>query len=112
MNAFVTSSALALSAMLCAAPSLAHHNSIDPEFIETMMPGDALDQHNEVVGDVLERLNDMEVGNRSMAGSTTNDMDPADNTQGANCSVMVDGDCETGSDNSERSPRVFDYLDP
>lgn len=94
MKARLASSVLAVSAVLCAFPATAHHNSVDPDFVETKMPADALDAHNAAVDDVLLRLDEM--GITTMAGNQSGavNMDPADLQQGATCSAVVDGVCD------------------
>lgn len=72
--------AVAVMGLALAGPLAAHHNSADPDFIEEQVPDGALDQHDDVVDEVLE------MGAASMAGATADDqmemsgteMDPAD----------------------------------
>lgn len=72
--------AIAALAATLAMPTMAHHMSIDPEFVEEQVPADALDQHIAVVDEVLDMgVAEMEgeaPGATTMTGDTA--MDPAD----------------------------------
>jgi hypothetical protein len=99
MKILLVSSVLAVTAVVCAAPVMAHHPSQDPEFVEEQMPEDALEAHIDAVDAVLDRLEEM--GMTTMDGNQTgaSNFDPADMQQGATCSDVVDGVCdEMGND--------------
>ena len=96
--------AMAVIGLALAGPLAAHHMSDDPDFVDGQVPEGALDQHELVVGEVLE------MGVASMAGATTADqmemsgtaMDPAD--EGARS-----GPGNLDSDpNATRSPPIRD----
>ena len=103
MKARTVKCTLFVCAAFWALPALAHHNSVDPEFIETMMPDEALEAHNAAVDRVLERLEDM--GISTMAGNQAGNvnMDPSDMQQGATCSAVVDGVCDDDMGNDSMS---------
>jgi len=71
---------------LLAMPAVAHHMSLDSDFVEDHMPDNALEQHNLAVDEVLD------MGVAQMAGGgvddsgtmqmTRDEMDPADNRDG------------------------------
>jgi hypothetical protein len=72
--------ALTATGLVLAGPVAAHHNSPNSEFVETMMPADALEQHNAVVDGVLEE------GNAMMAGEAEGtfqglELDPANGAE-------------------------------
>lgn len=85
---------LTAAAVLCAFPAAAHHNSVDPEFVETKMPEDALDAHNTAVDNVLLRLDEMGISTMDGNQSGNVNMDPADVQQGAGCAAVIDGICD------------------
>ena len=83
----------ALSALL-AVPAAAHHNSLDPSFVEEHMPDDALEQHNLAVDEVLDMGVAQMAGGVVDSGMTlmtrdqaSDDMDPADSYSGTMSTV-------------------------
>jgi hypothetical protein len=108
MKILLVSSSLALSAFLFAVPVSAHHNSPYTEEIEGRVPEGVLDFHNEMVDDVLERMEDLGVAGMMGGSTVSNDMDPADSAQGDTCAIWSD-DCDTPSNNDEgmdRGPEI------
>ena len=73
---------IAATGLALAGPVAAHHNSICPDCVEENMPDLALEQHTDIVNDVLEMgVAEMAGGSGSgaMSSETNGDtMDPAD----------------------------------
>jgi hypothetical protein len=109
MRTLLISSALAVSTILFAVPVSAHHNSPYSEELEGQIPEDALDRHNDMVGEVLDRMEELGVAGQMGGSTVSNDMDPADSAQGDTCAIWTEDGCDTESSNPEgmdRGPEV------
>jgi hypothetical protein len=71
--------AMAATGLVLAGPVAAHHNSPMSDDLDTIIPEDALEQHNDIVEDVLEMgVATMEGGSEMGAFTGSYEMDPAD----------------------------------
>lgn len=88
MKTLFISSALALSTFLFAVPVTAHHNSANFEFVDDIIPDDALERHNEAVADVLE-MGVAEMAGLAVGAMGGEEMDPAASAEGNTCTEIL-----------------------
>lgn len=93
--------AAAVIGLALVAPVTAHHNSPISAELETIIPEDALEQHNAVVEDVLEMgVAEMAGDAQGTANTTGEIMDPANDAAGNTCTEVLTnvGACLPGNE--------------